>query len=239
MASSFRLRRSSRDSGTSDRDERVRRENIAAGRGNSTAERKKKFKPSTPKGVVREEMSGRSDAPKPKVAAPKPKAKGPFKLTPKAAPVPTPRPDPITTGATPTPYMYSGPTGPVPGQSMAGTETAPAPSPYMYGGGVTPGQSMAGTETAPHPAPNFLPPMNSALSRASILQTIPPALQTPMGPAPGNSMAGQEFAPRPPLPGPLAQLGGPATSPFTGGPTGPGPGVDQRAMLARMLGLGV
>jgi hypothetical protein len=228
--------RSSRDSGTSVRDEEVRRKNIKEGRGNSTAERKKKkFKAQTPKGVTREEMSGGSDVPKAKAAAPKPKAKGPFKLTPKAAPTPTPRPDPVTTGATPTPYMYSGPTGPVPGQSMAGTERAPAPAPYMYGGGVVPGQSMAGTERAP----SMTPPFNPQMSDASILHTVPPALQNPMGPVPGNAMAGQEFAPRPGLPSPLAQLGGPATSPYTGGPTGPGPGVDQRAMLARMLGLGV
>ena len=231
--------RSSRDSGTSVRDEEVRRKNIKSGKGNSTAEGKTKFKAKTPKGVTREEMSGKSDAPaKPKAAAPKAKAKGPFKLTPKAAPTPTPRPDPIVTGSTPTPYMYGGGAAQVPGQSMAGTETAPAPAPYMYGAGVTPGQSMAGTETAPKPA--FAP---NAFQDAFFQNALPAMPQQPLPgprlPAPGNAMAGMETAPRPPLPNPLAQMGGPATSPFTGGPTGPGPGVDQRAMLARMLGLGV
>jgi len=247
--------RSSRDAGTSVRDEEVRRKNIKQGRGNSTAEKKKPFKAQTPKGVTREEMSGKSDAPKPKAAAPKPKAKSPFAL-PSKAPVPTPRPDPITTGSTPTPYMYGSGAAQVPGQSMAGTETAPAPAPYMYGGGVTPGQSMAGTETAPRPAPPFVPPFNPQMSDASILHTVPPALQTP---PPGNFMAGQQTAPRPPLPGPMDMLGGGVAgrppvgmggaTPFgnsnppvsgMGGASGAGnPVIDPRAMLARLLGLGV
>jgi hypothetical protein len=202
--------------------------------GQANLAKSKKFKPKTPKGVTREEMSGKSDAParpKPKAAAPKAKAKGPFKLTPKAAPIPTPRPDPMTTGSTPAPYMYGSGAATVPGQSMAGTETAPAPAPYMY-------PATPPAATPPAAAPPIVPPFNPQMSDASILHTVPPELQNPIVPIlDKQGFAGQEFAPRPPLPNPLAQMGGPAASPFTGGPTGPAP--DQRAMLARMLGLGV
>jgi len=224
MASPFRLRKSSRDESQSERDNRVRTENIKAGRGNSTAEHKGKFKSATPKGAAREEMSGKSDAPARKKSTPKRgavKSTSPFRKTPETnIPTPTPRPNPS---------MYNVPQTP----------------------------SWAGTETAPPPAPSFTPPFNPQMSDASRLHTVPPELQAPMpfahagtetaprpmlappmGPAPGNAMAGMETAPRPGLPSPFAQLGGPggpATSPFTGGQTGPGPGVDQAKMLQQLL----
>jgi hypothetical protein len=216
MASAFKLRRSSRDEGQSDRDERVRTENIKAGRGNSTAERKSKsnFKAATPKGAAREEMSGKSDAPAKKKS--KPKSASPFKL-PSSAPVPTPRPDPS---------MYNVPQTP----SWAGTETAPPPQfpPDLAASPPRP-------DNFQQPPGAFRPPMEGPPAiNPAMLQSVPPELRAPLG----SSMAGMETAPRPPLPNPLAQLGGSATSPFTGGPTGPGPGVDQRGMIARLLGLG-
>jgi hypothetical protein len=211
--------RSSRDSGTSVRDEEVRRKNIKEGRGNSTAEGKKKFKPKTPKGVTREEMSGKSDAPaKPKAAAPKPKAKAPFALTPGHA-APTPRPDPITTGSVPTIHVFRA------------DGTGAGANRWPHGNSASASPYVPATPRPRRLPPSFTPPFNPQMSDASILHRA-------AGAAPGHPAwaAGMETAPRQAF---ITLAQRPASSPFTGGPTGPGPGVDQRAMLARMLGLGV
>ena len=218
MASAFKLRRTSRDEGQSERDERVRTENIKAGRGYSTAEHKPKSK-----GAAREEMSGKSDAPAKKKSKPKPKSASPFKLTPKDAPIPTPKPtqfDPALAASPPRPDNFNQP---------AGDFTPPVQFP----------PDLAASPPRPdnfnQPAGNFTPPTQILDQQGFAGQETAPY------PVPTGPMAGQQTAPRPPLPNPFAQLGGPggpATSPFTGGPTGPAASVDQRGMIARLLGLG-
>jgi hypothetical protein len=181
-----------------DRDRAVRSANVAAGYGSSTAERKGGGGGDKPK------PKAKSSGGAPKVDAgatgikPKNAGKGsPFGLPPSGkAPTPTPKPTQLP------------------------ADLAPSPNPLQPNSPVGPGNAAA---PFGNPAPSFTPPMNPAMSQASVLQTVPPDLQAQ---PPQSTMPG-----RPPAPGggfPAAAP--PSTMPGRPvAPAGPMPGRDAMA----------
>jgi len=219
-----------------DRDRAVRSANVAAGYGSSTALKH------------RDGGSPDSGKPKPKAAdspaGSKPKAKAsssPFKL-PSKAPAPTPRPGGAAKAPVPTPRPTQFP-----------PDLAVSPSPAQPNSPVGPTNAA---QPFGNPAPGFTPPMNPAMSQASVLQTPPPELMQPQLPpmSPALSMASilqtpppgltppPDFAglPMPPALGgtPPGLAGAPPTAATAPAPPMGGAGRGDFASLAAQAGMG-
>ena len=242
-----------------DRDDAVRKTNIATGHGNSTAQRFMHEKPAGKAAAPARSGGGGGGGGAGKTDRRKTsstKKRGNFSL-PTSAPTPTPRsassPDLAVSPPRPRdPMAQSAPTNNPPVSFSPDLAVSPQFPPDPMRQSAPTGQ-----------APGYVPPPNASMFQGSTLQTLPPALQG--SPFPSDLGVSPQFPPDPmrqsaPQPGslairnnpPVVGSGGPvgAGNPLVGAQPGPNPLVGSGgasgagsplidpAMIRRLLGFG-